>query len=705
MLEQPEILPQIRQDLAIEKAGAGWNGEPSWLIHDPLQNRFFRISDKTMRLLSIWQAIEIEQFVVENIAEVTKEEVLELAEFLYANSLSTTPINGDYINLYGRSLAGKKSWWQTIVHSYLFFRIPLARPQPFLDFAWPYVSFLFTRRAVIILATMAVIGLYLVSRQWSQFLTTFASFLSFDGLMLYAVSLVLIKTLHELGHAFMAKRYNVEVPTIGAAFIVMMPILYTDTSGAWRLQDRKQRLMIDFAGIFTELALAAICTLAWVFLPDGNLRAIAFTTATLSWILSLTINLNPFMKFDGYYILSDALGFENLQARGFATAKWWLREKLFGIGKPVPEHLSTGMRKFVIVHAFGVWIYRFFLFLGIALLVYHFFFKVLGVIMFIIELVWFIAMPITNEIKEWWKMRDEIKQNSRYRWSMAILMLGFFALAYPFSTSVQVPAILGQKQEIVLHAPFPAKILDVKMREDMQVEKGQLLLRLGSDELNQKIANVRLELKSIKTRLARAHADKEDRSQFQVLNRQTHAISQKLNGLNAKLENLEIRAPHDGLLVDPQPNLHAGRWIDEKLRIAMVRSVNQPQIKALADENSRVRISNGATGTFFPDDFQLPAIDVKLIAMANVSGTGNELVYLSEMAGSMVSINTEANPKTNNGLEARKAWFALRFKPIDMVASPDMVLRGVIVLDAEPVSMLSRIMRQVASVLVREAGI
>ena len=403
---------------------------------------------------------------------------------------------------------------------------------------------------------------------------------------------------------------------------------------------------------------------------------------------------------DGY-ILSDALGVENLQARGFATAKWWLREKLFGLGKPAPEHLSTRMRRFVIAHSFGVWIYRFFLFLGIALLVYHFFFKVLGVVMFIIEMVWFIAMPITNEIKEWWKMRDEIKQKSRYRWSMAILGLGLFALAYPFSTSVQVPAILSQKQEVVLHAPFPAKILEVKMHEDMQVKKGQVLLRLGSDELNQKITDTRLELKSIKTRTARAHADQKERSQYQVLTRQSYATSQKLKGLNAKLEDLKIRAPHDGLLVDPQSDLHSGRWIDPKLRLAMVRSINQPQFKALADEQSRLRISNGATGVFFPDDFQLPAIDVKLIAMANVSGTGNELVYLSEIAGSMVSLN----PETDNGLKARNAWFALRLKPVEMQFSPDMVLRGIIVLEAEPVSMLSRIMRQVASVLVREAGI
>ena len=78
-------------------------------------------------------------------------------------------------------------------------------------------------------------------------------------------------------------------------------------------------------------------TLAWSFLPDGPVRGAAFILATSSWISTLLLNLSPFMRFDGYFVLSDWLEMPNLHGRAFAIARWWLREQLFGLGDPPPE--------------------------------------------------------------------------------------------------------------------------------------------------------------------------------------------------------------------------------------------------------------------------------------------------------------------------------------------------------------------------------
>src|SRR5690606_32070695 len=144
------------------------------------------------------------------------------------------------------------------------------------------------------------------------------------------------------------------------------------------------------------------------FLPDGIFKSAAFILATTSWVLSLVINLNPFMRFDGYYILSDLLGVKNLQQRSFALGKWKLRETLFRLNLPPPEVLDKSLISKLVIYAWGVWIYRFFLFLGIALLVYHFFFKVLGIILFIVEILWFIVLPIAKELSWWWDLRKKI---------------------------------------------------------------------------------------------------------------------------------------------------------------------------------------------------------------------------------------------------------------------------------------------------------
>ena len=84
---------------------------------------------------------------------------------------------------------------------------------------------LFTRTAVWIIALLGIAGLYLVSRQWEQFTGTFQFMLSWQGAALYFGSLVVVKSIHELGHAYMSVKYGLRVPTIGVAFMVLMPVL------------------------------------------------------------------------------------------------------------------------------------------------------------------------------------------------------------------------------------------------------------------------------------------------------------------------------------------------------------------------------------------------------------------------------------------------------------------------------------------------
>ena len=167
---------------------------------------------------------------------------------------------------------------------------------------------------------------------------------SFEGAVYFTLSLILLKAAHELGHALTASRFGCYVPNMGVAFMLMMPLLYTDVTDSWRLSSRRQRLLIGVAGIAVELALACFATFLWVFLPDGSARGIAFMVATTGWVLSLAFNLNPCLKFDGYYLLADLIGVDNLQPRAFALGRWKLRQILFAPTLEPPELLSRRMR-------------------------------------------------------------------------------------------------------------------------------------------------------------------------------------------------------------------------------------------------------------------------------------------------------------------------------------------------------------------------
>src|SRR3569623_2913107 len=224
-----------------------------------------------------------------------------------------------------------------LLHRYLFFRIPLWRPDAFLGRSLAWVGPLFSRGLLFLTLLALMIGLIEVSRQWDVFLSSLLDMFSWEGLFGYIITLIFVKLLHELGHAYTAKRYGCRVPTMGVAFLVMFPIDYTDVNDAWRLRKRRQRLAVGAAGMLTELAVAAWATLAWAMLPEGQLRNTAFVLATITLISSIAINTSPFMRFDGYFLLSDWLDIPNLHQRAFGLGRWQLRAWLFGLAEPAPE--------------------------------------------------------------------------------------------------------------------------------------------------------------------------------------------------------------------------------------------------------------------------------------------------------------------------------------------------------------------------------
>ena len=156
---------------------------------------------------------------------------------------------------------------------------------------------------------MGIAGIYLVSRQWHQFSDNLQSLWTLEGAVAFAICLAVAKVMHEFGHAFAAVRFGCRVSAMGVAFMIMAPVLYTDVSDTWRLTAR-QRIVVDAAGVAVDFGVACVALFLWAFFPEGVLKSVCFVMATTGLVLSLGINLNPLMRFDGYHLLSDLLGIE-----------------------------------------------------------------------------------------------------------------------------------------------------------------------------------------------------------------------------------------------------------------------------------------------------------------------------------------------------------------------------------------------------------
>ncbi|GKW16357.1 hypothetical protein PEC301937_23060 [Pectobacterium carotovorum subsp. carotovorum] len=696
-------LSPLRDELILHAGPANRDGSPSWTLEDPLRGLYFRIGWAEMAMLSRWSMGNAAQIV----AEVNQTSALTLDDsdvqyfnrFLQANNL--TRVSGDdALAQFSRQVEQSRvSIWRKLLKNYLFFRIPLWHPDRFLGATLPWVAPFFSRTFLKLTLLVAVLGLFLAGRQWETFKHTFLHFFTLEGAALAGLTLCFTKILHEFGHAYTCKRFGARVATMGIAFLVMMPVLYTDTSGSWKLTRRRQRMAIGAAGMMTELVLAAWATLAWSFLPDGMLRSAAFMLATTTWIMTLAINLSPLMRFDGYFLLSDGLQMPNLQNRGFAIGRWQMREWLFGLGDAPPEHFPRWLQRTLVGYAFAVWIYRFFLFTGIAILVYHMTFKLLGMLLFAIEIGYFVVMPVVNEVREWSKRRKDYRMNRNMTTTLAVSAVVLLLLLLPWQRGVYAPALLRAEQQSSLYMPVPAMIQRIEVQVGQPVQAGQTLFMLSSDALAHEQKQLERQIATLNWQSTFQIFNKEAAGDHQRVKQEYDAALQKLQVLQRQSEQLTVRAPIDGVVADMTTPLETGEWLGQGEWLAVVTKPTGGLVEAFVSEKDWQRLRTGGKGTFYLQDVSRSSLPLTIVEIASTATRDlNAAPELASIYGGDIATLSDSQRKLHPEQAVYRVLLSL---PADYRAQPQ-VLRGTVVLDGEAQSLLIRGWKVVSAVLIRE---
>ncbi|MFW5411025.1 HlyD family efflux transporter periplasmic adaptor subunit [Pectobacterium brasiliense] len=696
-------LSPLRDELILHAGPANRDGSPSWTLEDPLRGLYFRIGWAEMEMLSRWAMGNAAQIV----ADVNQTSALTLDDsdvqyfnrFLQANSL--TRVSGDEaLAQFSRQVEQSRvSIWRKLLKNYLFFRIPLWHPDRFLGATLPWVEPFFSRTFLKLTLLVAVLGLFLAGRQWETFKHTFLHFFTLEGAALAGLTLCFTKILHEFGHAYTCKRFGARVATMGVAFLVMMPVLYTDTSGSWKLTRRRQRMAIGAAGMMTELVLAAWATLAWSFLPDGMLRSAAFMLATTTWIMTLAINLSPLMRFDGYFLLSDGLQMPNLQNRGFAIGRWQMREWLFGLGDAPPEHFPRWLQRTLVGYAFAVWIYRFFLFTGIAILVYHMTFKLLGMLLFAIEIGYFVVMPVVNEVREWSKRRKDYRMNRNMTTTLVVSAVVLLLLMIPWQRGVYAPALLRAEQQSSLYMPVPAMIQRIDVKVGQPVQAGQTLFTLSSDALAHEQKQLERQIATLNWQSTFQVFNKEAAGDHQRVKQEHEAALQRLQVLQRQSEQLTVRAPIDGVVADMTTPLETGEWLGQGEWLAVVTKPTGGLVEAFVSEKDWQRLRTGAKGTFYLQDVSRSSLPLTIVEIASTATRDlNAAPELASIYGGDIATLSDAQRKLHPEQAVYRVLLSL---PDDYRAQPQ-VLRGTVVMDGEAQSLLIRGWKVVSAVLIRE---
>ncbi|HLZ67441.1 MAG TPA: HlyD family efflux transporter periplasmic adaptor subunit [Aliidongia sp.] len=699
----PVALPPLREDLKLLPGAAAADGSPTWTLQDAARHRFIRIGWLEFEILARWglgkSDAVAEAICAETTIRATQADVLEVLRFVHRAGLLMPFGDAGIKRLVAEIDSQKLSASRWLLKNYLFLKIRLVNPDRALGLAMPYIGWMFTRGFAMALAALALLGFYLISRQWEAYTHSLLHLFSLEGAFEVGVALSAAKVVHELGHGLMSKRFGCRVPAMGVALLVMWPVLWTDTNDAWRLTDRRKRLAIDAAGMLAEITLAVAASLAWSVLPDGPVRTGAFLLSSSTWVLTVLVNVNPLMRFDGYFLLSDLIDVPNLQERGFAIGRWWLREQLFGLEAPPPENFPPAKRRILIAYSLSALIYRFSLFLGIALVVYHMAFKALGFFLMAVEIWWFLARPILGELFIWKGSLTKVRRNRRLTTTILLAGLGLLLLVLPWRSQVAAPALLRAEHQAILYTAEPGQLARLPRNGDRFAE-GDAVFGLQSPTVAFHKATAAAVLAGIEARMKGQAFDPDAASSLEVGWQELQGAVATLDQAKAQEAVLTVRAPFAGIVTDVPPSLRAAQWLPRREALGMLVDPSSAVVEAYVGEADLARVHAGAEAKFYPDNGDDPvALTVTSVNTASLRAL--DAMDLASVYGGGIAVRKDAAGK----LEPESALYRALLAPTQPGLTVPKRLRGTVEIAGDRTSLIARIYRRAVAVVIREGGL
>lgn len=581
-------VPSFRKDIKILRGPDDTDGTPTYSLYEPVKGKYFRL---TWYEAAIFEVIRPGMTLKQLAAALQKRMAVkitpaDLQSFFWDAQqnqlLDTKRDSKDILKEYDSAKTNPFLW---LFFHYLYVRIPLFHPDEFLANTLKYVRPFASKTAFIIYAFITISGLTVLLLRFNEFINTFTYFFNWQGMFVYLAVIFVTKILHELGHAYTAKYYGVHIPVMGIALIVMWPVLFTDVTDSWKLTNRWKRFAISAAGIVVELVIAGIATWGWILSSPGVMQSAFFILASVTWISSLLINLNPLMRFDGYYLLSDFWGIDNLQVRAFAMARWKLRELLLGLDFPPPENVSNKQMIGMVVYSVATWIYRFTLYVSIAVIVYLKFTKVIGILLFLLEIFVFILWPLYTEIVQTVEFRKYITFNKRFIATVSVLTLALLWFVLPFPHTLYFTAVTAPVRNQTIYAPLSARVEAVYAKKGDAVEAGKILMQLQSHDLDNEIEMVKSEMRIAGREIAQNSMSKTGRPLIAAQKEELKALKAKLQSLVNLRSDLTVRANINGVLYDWDDKIKSNQSVKVDTVLGQIAPLDKLKVIAFVPED------------------------------------------------------------------------------------------------------------------------
>jgi putative peptide zinc metalloprotease protein len=286
-------------------------------------------------------------------------------------------------------------------------------------------------------------------------------------------------------------------------------------------------------------------------------------------VSTLIFNLNPLLRFDGYYILSDLIEIPNLNQRAARQLRYLSERWLFGVKQADSPAERKGEAIWYATYGISSGIYRVVVFSGVLFAIADRF-LVIGMIMAAVCLVSWVTVPVIR----FGRYLTTSPQLDRVR-SRAFAVTGAIAMVIiillgvvPFPHGFRAPGVVKTAERTALSTKTSGRLTQFFAKPGAAVKRGQPLARLENPELEVDLAGARAHLEEVDARLLKAM--KTESAELAPLNELRVAIAEQIQKFSTDLENLTVRAPHDGNWVAPGAEDYQGRWLTRGSNLGLV---------------------------------------------------------------------------------------------------------------------------------------
>lgn len=553
---------RARPDLVVERID--YQGQRSYVIKDPVGLKYHRLRPEQYRALQLLD----DHRSLEELRDALKvdfpalhlqlTDVQSLVSDLHKGGLVYTDRPGQGAAMLGKRRVERRKKVKQTLKSFLYLRLPGWDPETTLIAMLPFVRWFFQPWAVfltwtLVLSAWVVLGINFGT--FSRELPAFHQFFGWPNILYMWATLALCKVVHEFGHGLSCKYFGSECHEMGVMLLVFSPCLYCDVTDSWMLRNKWKRIAIGAAGMYVEVVLSAIAIYVWAFAGDGLVKMLALNVFFVTTITTVIFNLNPLMRFDGYYMLSDFLEIPNLRQK----AEKMLREKFgwycLGIEpRHDPFMPETGTFWFV-TYAIAAWSYRWFIMFGISIFLYTWLkpydLQSIGATLAVTAVVGAVVSPFMALYQMLSAPRSDPLSKPKIALTLTALAAILVAASFiPLPLHVKAPFLVEPAGASPVYVQTSGELSEVRVRPGEHVEAGAVLAVLVNPELADELRQLEAELSTERER-ARAFSQSRDDARHLMAVQRIAGLEERIADTRERLEKLTIVAPIAGVVVEP----------------------------------------------------------------------------------------------------------------------------------------------------------